>query len=124
MQTINLSNFPCLSKELHLQRLNNLAEIQDNLMPHQVAVATGCSHEEALAVLLLLSKHSLAEALLVVYHNEHLIDSPPILARSIFEGLPPLPFICDICQQEITSSDELSYDFLFRVLEKANFVGS
>lgn len=92
-------------------------------MPHQIASATGCSLEEALAVLLLLFRLSVAEAFLLVYHNIHEGDTPPILARGILDGLPQVPFVCEICQEEIASSSELSYDFLFKITENVCFIG-
>ena len=114
MRTINLGSLPCLGNETQIKRLNSLIEISDNLMPHQVAVATGCGSEEALALLLLLFRLSVVESLLLVYHNAHLGDSPPVLARNLFDGFSQLPFICDICQEEVSNISELSYDFLCR----------
>jgi hypothetical protein len=89
-------------------------------MPHQVAAATGCELEEAMEVLMLLYDQYLAEALLLVYHNEHL--DAPATAVSISEGLPSLPFICSVCEKGISDPKELSYDFLFRLNGKILFV--
>jgi hypothetical protein len=122
MKIINLSKFPCLSKEKQLQQINDLIKINDTLMPHQVATATGCGIEEALALLLFLYSLSISNSKLLIYHNNHLENNPPIFAREIKEGLPELPFICDICQTEVQSPDELSYDFLFRLNEEIHFV--
>ena len=123
MQTINLTSFPCLGKEAQLQSLNNLVDISDSLMPHQIAVATGCSIDEALAVLLLLLRLSTVKGFLLVYHSGHEDNNPPIMARNIFDGLPILPFICEVCQKEIINANELSYDFLFKLIEKVHFGG-
>ena len=91
-------------------------------MAHQIAAATGCGIDESLAVLLLLLRLSVVEGFLLVYHNTHLEDNPPAMARDIFDGLPPLPFNCDICQKEVADSAELSYDFLFKLIDEIHFV--
>lgn len=121
MKAISLEHFPYFNDDRPLQQLNRLVEIKADLMPHQVAVATGCSLDEAMGILLLLFNSSLVEALLLVYHNDHL-DAPPILARNILDGPPLLPFTCDICQNEIKHRDELSYDFLFKKASNIQFI--
>lgn len=121
MRTITLNNLPCLGKKGQLQKLNELLKISDSLMPHQVAIATGCGMDDALALLLLMLRLSVVEGFLLVYHNAHLDGNPPIMARSIFVGLPELPFSCDVCGREIVNANEVSYDFLFKLKEEIQF---
>ena len=123
MKTLSLRRYACFSSSKSLQNLNHLVEIHSNLMPHQVASATGCSLNEAMAMLIFLFTRSLAEVFLLVYHNSDQVDPPtPILARSILEGLPDLPITCDVCGKEIEHRSDLSYDFLFKIIEKVRFV--
>ena len=122
METVSLRHFPYFNNDKPLQELNHLVDVHgNNLEAHQVAAATGCRLDEAMGILLLLFNSSLAEAFLLVYHNDH-ADGPPILARRILDGLPPLPFTCDICQGEIENREELSYDFLFKMADSIRFV--
>jgi hypothetical protein len=120
MKAINLKRFPYFNKDRPLRELNHLAEIHDNLMPHQVAAATGCSLDEAMGVLLLLVDRALVEAFLLVYHNAH--PDIPVLARSMLEGFPTPPLTCKICEKDIEQGTELSYDFLFKKTDDITFV--
>lgn len=117
---VNLSKFYCFNEGAHLRELNRLVRIHTDLMPHQVAVATGCGLKEAMEVLMLLFHRHLAEVFLLVYHNDH--PDTPAQALNISEGLPSLPFICDLCEEEIRDPNELSYDFLFKISDDIQFV--
>jgi len=121
MKTVNLEHFAFFSEGQSLERLNAQLRAPASLMPHQVAASTGCSLTDAMAVLLLLADTCAATPLLLVYHKAH-PDGPPILARSIVEGLPSCPLVCDHCEEEIDDPDELWYDFLFKLTEKVQFV--
>ncbi len=102
-----------------LAKLNRLLSIHENLMPHQLAAATGCNLDEAMQVLMYLFYLRLARLYLLVYHISH---SEPVLKRSIFDGFPELPIICPSCELEIIKEDELEYDFLFSLLDKIEFI--
>jgi hypothetical protein len=120
MTEVKLSKVYYFNEDSHLEKLNRHVRIHTDLMPHQVAAATGCKLEEAMEVLMLLFHLYLAEALLLVYHNDH--PNIPAKALNISEGLPSLPFICDVCEKEISNPDELSYDFLFKKKDDIQFV--
>lgn len=121
MKTVNLRSFPCFRDYETLQKLNLHVQLQNNLMPHGVADATGCSLEQAMAVLLLLANQYVVEPYLLIYHSIH-PDAPPILARNMLDGPLSLPFACDLCEKTITSRDELLYDFLFTKTNDVTFV--
>src|SRR5438034_1370771 len=111
MRTVRLNNFPYFDNSKALEDLNRLVRLYDNLMPHQVAAATGCRLQDAMGVLMLLVAHSLAEAVILVYHTTDQIDPlVPFLSRSIYEGLPAPPLVCDVCGNQVETTEELSYD--------------
>jgi hypothetical protein len=117
---VRLRRFRCSDRIRALRELNDLVAVHRELMPHQVAAATGCELELAMEILLTLYDRELAEQLLLVYHNTHL--DAPIKALDITEGPPALPFVCDGCQAEISDPDDLSYDFLFRLRDQVQLV--
>jgi hypothetical protein len=122
MRTVRLNSFPYFDNSKALEDLNRLVELYDNLMPHQVAAATGCRLQDAMGVLMLLVSHSLAEAVLLVYHISDPIDPlVPFLSRSIYDGLPTPPLLCDVCGNEIETADELTYDFSFKLASAVHF---
>ena len=110
MPTLSLNNIPYFRNDKTLQDLNRIVETRSNLMPHELAVAVGCSVQEALEVLMILVSHSLAEAFILVYHST-CPENPqvPFLSRSIYDGLPKIPIVCDICQNNIEDDAELTY---------------
>lgn len=91
-------------------------------MPHEVASATGCSLEYATGVLFILLAENVAVAKLLVYHVGDPIDPPaPILSRDLADGLPGTPFVCNLCGDEVESSDELLYDLIFELTRQVRF---
>lgn len=118
-EKIQLRSLSFFREPSRIQKLNDLFEIQDTLMPHQVAVATGCSYDDAFTILLLLYHRYLAESYLLVYHNQH--NNTPILALGISEGLPELPIQCDLCDVAIENEKELSYGFIFSMNSRVIF---
>lgn len=122
MEVLSLSRFRCFSNSSTLLKLNSLAEIHDSLMPHQVASATGCELNDAMALLLFLSTISVVQAKSFVYHIADTSDPPvPIDVSDITKGPPKLPFVCENCGQTIESYDELSFDFVFLFKKKVKF---
>jgi hypothetical protein len=122
VEILSLSRFHCFSKSSTLLKLNSLAEIHDSLMPHQVASATGCELDDAMALLLFLSTISVVQAKLFVYHIFDTNDPPvSIYVSDIAKGPPKLPIICENCGQTIESYDELSFDFVFLFKKKVKF---
>jgi len=116
MKILNLKHFLSFRQERTLNNLNELVERQKELMPHQVAVASGCTVDEAMGILMLLTVDKMAEAYLLIYHILDDTDPPvPILARRLTDGFPEIPFVCDNCEREITDTNELRYDFLFKI---------
>jgi hypothetical protein len=114
-QALSLKRFPSIRGENSLQSLNRLVELNELLMPHQVASATGCTLDEAMKLLMFLASIDIVETFLLVYHlNEDTETISPVMMRPLNEGPPKLPFICNKCGQQITNQNELSYDFIFR----------
>lgn len=123
MKTIHIGSFACLSSASNIAKLNRLFRRQTALMPHEVANDTGCDIDEVMAALMVLLAQSIVEGRLLVYHANNCIDPPaPILVRNLFDGPPPLPITCDICNREIEHEDALSYDFLFKLRDEVEFV--
>ena len=110
---VNIGKFPYFKDTARLQRLNRQVKLHSDLMPHQISTATGCTLKEAMVILMLLYHKNLVELFLVIYH----ISEPdsPILIRKIDEGLPSLPFLNPLDETEITDSNEITYDFLFKL---------
>jgi len=120
-QKVNLYSICCFSESDRLRELNRLVAIHTDLMPHQVAAATGCELKEAMEVLVLLYHLYLADAFTLVYHNEH--PNTPAIALEVSKGVPPaLPVICPLCEKEINDPNELSYGFLVKLNENVEFV--
>lgn len=112
-QTVKLHKPACLADTNNLQVFNRLVDTRSTLMPHEVSTGIGCSLVDAMQLLLLLYDQGHAEPFLLVYHKDHL-DSP-IVARQLADGFPSLPFICELCDQEISTRDSLMFDFLFKL---------
>lgn len=62
MEVLSLNRFRCFSNSNNLLKLNDLAEVNESLMPHQVASATGCELDDAMALLLFLTTISVVQA--------------------------------------------------------------
>lgn len=117
---VDLSKFKCFRDNRRITRLNRLVVLHDELMPHQVAISTGCSLIEAMEILLLLFHKELVEAYLLTYHKYH----PEVPERTIplVEGFPLLPIVCRICEQPITTIDDLTFGFIFRITTPLQFI--
>lgn len=98
---------------------NRLVQTRSTLMPHEVSTSTGCSHYEATELLFRLHSMGYAEPFLLVYHKDHL-DSP-VTARKLGEGFPHVPFICDVCDEVIRTSDDLMFDLSFKIKPEITF---
>ncbi len=121
-EILSIKQFDCFNTLTKVDRLNHLISFHNDLMPHQVAIATGCGVYEAMGLLLYLSSLSLVKPKLLVYHMNDLIDPPNyILSRDAELGFPDLPLICDECGEEIESYDDLRFEFSFILNEKIVF---
>lgn len=118
METVSITKFQRFRSAGILSVLNKLVEMHSNLMAHQVAAATGCDLDTAMAFLLHLSALEAARPKTLIYHRNDETDPPtPILSLDISLGPPTLPFICPTCNQSIDDYDELNFDFVF-ILDK------
>lgn len=120
MTKVNLSNFHFFEGADQLRILNRLVRIHEDLMPHVVTGATGCSTMQAMELLMLLYHSHVADPRLLVYHNVH--PDVPIEARRLSSGFPQLPYFCEECEKEVLEEKELSYSFLFLLSESIEFV--
>lgn len=120
---VDLHKLPCFSDRNRIAALNRLVATNPDLMPHQVAAATGCLLKEAMLLLMLLYDRHLVEAFTLVYHIAH-PDTPPAQAlhMEISDGLPSFPIRCPLCEEEIDSPSEVTYGFLFVLSEDVQFV--
>lgn len=100
--------------------LNAFLEVNLSMMPHSIAVATGCSVDEALKLLLLLYSHYLVEGYLLLYHVEHL--DLPFERRVLHKGLPPSePITCSICEKSDIPDSDIYFDLEFSPLSPLKF---
>lgn len=119
MSTMNLTNLGLFSKEQAVL-LNDLVAVNKQLMPHVVATATGCSLEEAMALLIFLYDKNVVDGFVLVYHSKH--QDFYFAKRTIKEGLPILnETYCQVCEENIDDELELLYDFEFIIKEGVSF---
>jgi len=120
---VDIRKLSCFSDRNRIAALNTLVGTNPDLMPHQVAAATGCLLEEAMQLLMLLYNLHLVEAFTLVYHRAH-PDAPPAqaLRMDISDGLPSFPIQCPLCEEQIDSPSEVTYGFLFVLNEDVQFV--
>jgi hypothetical protein len=123
MRILDIHKLSCFNDPERVKNLNRLIVTNPDLMPHQVAIATGCSIEQAMQVLMLLYDQYLANAFTLIYHKSH-PEAPPALALQvdIAEGIPHFPIRCPICDEVIASSSDVTYGFLFVLKEKVRFI--
>ena len=119
MQEVNVTYFSAFSGANRLQKLNDFVQDRVTLMPHEMAIATGCSLVEATALLMLLYHLYIADPYLLVFHKSHPFEM--ILKLPLEGGLPKLPLVCDLCEDEITDPDSLFYDFEFKLKSNVQF---
>ena len=118
MKIVNLSSLACFdTKKIAL--LNSLSDVNQSLMPHTIAGATGCRLYEAMALLLYLYGEYLVNGYLLVYHDAHVdfyVEKRPIGA-----GLPPKgEYFCQICEESI-DAERLFFDFEFIPVTRLQF---
>ena len=123
MRYIDVSEWMCLGQPSSVQILNRMMEAQPDLMPHQVAGATGCTLEQAMDFLLFLASQEVADPRLLVYHNVEEHEGVPVASFPLRDGVPRLPFFCEECDLEIDDLSELQFDFLFRIDRTTQLVG-
>jgi hypothetical protein len=122
-QKVNLNKFRYFNERSHLDSLNHLIRSRNDLMPHEIAIGTGCSFEEAMGVLILLYHLDLADQYLLIYYNKE--PDVPVGMREISEGPPLLPFKINTSafeEVEIYSMHDLSFGFLFKIRKEIDFV--
>lgn len=119
MNKVDISFLNRFKSHNKLFMLNDYILKRDRLMPHEIAVATGCSLSEATTLLIFLYHLYLAEPYLLTYHNQHpliVIDK-----TKLKDGLPKLPITCDYCEDEISGQEELIYEFEFILKDNIQF---
>ncbi len=120
MARVDLSALDCFRDRERIGRLISYVEVNDSLMPHSIAAATGCSLEEALTLLLMLYGKYLVDGYVLVYHSAH--PDFPIDRRPIGEGLPPQEsYTCPVCEMTELGSSEMLFDLEFRLIKQVEF---
>jgi len=122
MKQINLYNLTYFNNQAHLNKLNRLIQIREKLMIHDIAIATGCEFQDAAIILFYLYNYYVAEMFLIVYHNKHLDPPVPSLVRKFLEGFPQFPFTCSVCEEEVVSSAQVTYEFMASLKETVEFI--
>ncbi len=121
MKVFDLSRFDCFQNKDRAALLNDFLEINQSIMPHGIAAATGCRLEEALALLLVMYSEQFVEGYVLMYHSPHL--ETPFGRRRLYEGLPPPNHItCSICEMADIPDRELYFDLEFVLTEPIEFV--
>lgn len=117
---VSIHNFPCFSRQDHLNRLNIFISKHVAFEPHEVAIFTGCTLGETMEVLELLFRLRVVDQFLLVFHNPH--PDNEIEIRPVARGFPSIPMICPECDAEMNDHGELSYGLLFRTVTDIKFV--
>jgi uncharacterized protein YebE (UPF0316 family) len=120
MTEVDLSNLHCFDNDLIISRLNRFIDINESLMPHSIAIATGCKLEEALTLLFTLYDKYLVEGYLLLYHKAHL--DFPFEIRNLSEGIPQKSISCSICETTDIPREEIFYDFEFKLRDQVIFI--
>lgn len=110
MIQINLASFQYFDTKTVVS-LNNFVRVNNSLMPHAIAIATGCRVEQALALLFFLYGKNVVEGYILIYHNAH----PDFYFEKsrLQDGLPKRgEFICPVCENTIDDSS-LLFDLEF-----------
>jgi hypothetical protein len=87
--------------------------------PYRLMQKFSVSYEDAFYILLILDNLNLCEIYLEVYHN---CSSLPIKRLVYGSGFPELPFVCESCLNEVSSSESLRYNFIAITKELINFI--
>lgn len=88
-------------------------------MVHELAVATGCSLDEALTVCILLWHFHMAEIYMLLNRADLPIN--PIYQTKLSDGPPTLPFYSEDNDVEIDSLANISFEFHFVLFADADF---
>jgi hypothetical protein len=116
MKRINLNNLDYFKESIPLLKLNRFIKIRTQFTMHEIAIASGCDFKNAMFIVLILYHHYAADLFLVIYHNDHLDNPIAAEIRPFLEGFPKLPYVCFLCERRITSLDQLSFDFMVKLL--------
>ena len=125
MRTVYLEKSGYFGEPDNLKKLNEFVNSRTTLqfMPHELAVATGCPFEDAMAILTLLYRLNMSAQFLLVYHiaeSDYVIER-----RDIALGPPSLPmtfFNSNFNEVEVTEPEELIYGFFFKLTDRVEFV--
>ena len=121
MAQVNITNIRYFLDNRRIELLENYLYVNDSLMPHSIAIATGCEYDEALSLLLLLYGKNLAEGFVLVYHQLHL--DVPVDRRPIEEGLSLRgSFNCPICDENVGADNDFYYDLEFILTYNVEFI--
>lgn len=120
MLKVNLSNLHFLDKT-KTANLNHFVVVNESLMPHSIAIATGCSLKEATTILLFLYGRSFVDGYILVYHISHL--DTYFEKRKLRDGFSPRKdYICPVCELQHDNQDELFFDLEFHASSEIEFV--
>lgn len=77
---------------------------------HQLATKLEIKHSEVLAIIAILESSGDVTIRLLIYHQ----CKPSCVAEAIpyGNGFPNLPWKCPICETEVSSYDELNFEFM------------
>jgi hypothetical protein len=103
------------------EKLNNkFTSSAQNLMPHEVANPVGLKYSEVLAIFTVLQAEGFCKNLLLIYHS---CDQDRFIKATPYEeGIPQLPYICELCQEIIEDTDELSFEVMAKIQDSIKFI--
>jgi hypothetical protein len=122
VEYLDLSRFPCLGTPEAVAAVNQLFERRRENMMHEIATATGCKLEEVAGMFYLLYSRDAAIAFILVYHKQH--NDLPVYSHRIpmEKGIPDMPLRCNVCDEEIETLDDLTFDLQFQLVKDIEFV--
>jgi hypothetical protein len=103
------------------RRLNELLRAPDQeIMPHTMAIELSVSRADGLAIIAVLQAENLVESKLLIYHT----CDPHVPAGFVpfGQGLPQLPWTCDLCDGIVEDYEDLSFDVQARTLVSIELV--
>jgi len=104
-------NLPDSIAPRRLQELNGHFLIHPNFMPHQIAVAAGCTVQEADQLIDYLCQKGYGKVKWLIYHITH--DDVPVAITDQPNASDYLPFICPECELEVTDPKQCFYGRMF-----------
>ena len=116
---INMNKVPYFSNPKRLRRLKEFLSVRDDFMVHELAVATGCSFQEALSVCVLLWHFQVAEIYILLSLPD--LSDITLYQGKLSDGPPKLPFYNEDYDIQIDNLSDMTYEFQFIMFPNADY---